>query len=211
MVPNDWLARFRQIEVLDLDRLARPLFALRHGRALDRLGVRWQWHGLDALEHLEEVLARWPDAVLFFDNLLGQQIYRCAEGEALERWLDALHGPLTGRLWGSVHDCLSGPARMAGAEISVPIEFVLAAQGGVRCLNRLKEGAARSEEDQDMGRSDELSHEGLYRRAGGHGIWQDHRTAGVFPVGTRGVMIPWQFSQTHLHWLQAAWVDARVE
>jgi hypothetical protein len=62
----------------------------------------------------------------------------------------------------------------------------------------------------DTGQSHELSHEWLYQQAGGHGIWQDHRTAGILPVGTRGVMIPWRFSQTHLHWLQAAWVDARA-
>jgi hypothetical protein len=229
MIPGAWLARFRQIEVLDLDPLARPLFAIRHGRALDRLGVRWHWHGLDALAYLEEMLVRWPDAVLFFDNLLGQQIYRCAEGEVLERWLESLHGALRGRLWGSVHDYLSGPARAAGSAFAVPIKFELSAEGGVRCLNRVTEGEPRSDHAPDpyrsygvldtgqshgvldTGQSHELSHERLYQQAGGRGIWQDHLTAGIFPVGTRGVMIPWRFSQTRLHWLQAAWVDARAQ
>lgn len=241
MMPLGWATRFRQIEVFDLDRLARPLFAFRHGRALHRAGVAWQWHRVDALAQLDEVLCRWPQAVVLFDNLLGQQIYRCADGEELETWLSGLHECLMGRLWGSVHDWLSGPAHLASGNSLDPIQFVIGAAsregreilaagrtgGGREDIAGRAAGSADGAAPGSVaggttgladggataaavgGQMDTSLEAWLCGRAGGHGIWQDHRTGGVFPSGTAGLLVPWRISRTHLHWLQAAWVDDR--
>jgi hypothetical protein len=211
MMPSGWLARFREIEAFDLDPLAAPFFALRHGRTLRARQTRWRFHRRDAFEDLEMILARWPQATVLFDNMLGQLRYRYQDGESLERRLSELSGRLDGRLWGSIHDWLSGPVLPGAADpAAMPFEM-RALEAGARA----PAGAAARRAPGPMGQEPSVPvHEfpgWLLARWGARGVWQDHLTGAVFPLAVRGVLIPWPFSGTHAHWLQAAWIDARLK
>lgn len=210
MMPAGWLARFHDIEAFDLDPLAAPLFALRHGVALRACGTRWRFHRQDAFEDLGAILARWPRSIVLFDNMLGQLRYRYRDGEALERRLAELSLRLDGRVWGSIHDWLSGPVRPGAAVQSVlafemhALQVPSSAQHGAWSARRapglLAPGGPVAARDLP---------DWLLARWAGRGVWQDHLTTAVFPLATRGLLIPWAFSASHAHWLQAAWVDAR--
>jgi hypothetical protein len=191
MMSTPFLARFDLIEAIDIDPLSAPLFAWRHGVNLKRRGVQVNWHRVDALECLESLLARWPDAAWLFDNVLGQQIYRHRDLDAVEAALSALARRLAGREWGSVHDWLSGPADPPDprAVLAAPQEPVAVSAGGFRMGPREL--------------SAEAAGEWLLERLHAHGQWQDHRTAGVFPSGTEITLIPWEFRPGKWHWLQA--------
>lgn len=198
MMSAEFLERFRSIEAIDIDPLARPLFAWRHGRRLRRAGTLVHWHRLDALLQLEALMARWPDAAWLFDNVLGQQIYRHHEMDALEAALGGLAQRLAGREWASIHDWLSGPAMPthAGAVLSRPIDRAVIERQGLQL----------------RGQSYSLSAAGeaLLATLNASGEWWDHRTACVFPPGTSVSLIPWEFLPGTWHWLQAGDVSART-
>lgn len=212
MMSSTWLSRFRAIEAIDLDPIARPLFGLRHGMALRARHIDWYFHRDDGFEDLDRLLDRWPQAVVLFDNVLGQLRYRYADGDELELRLVHLADRLEGRLWGSVHDWLSGPAHVPAGAVGVvrALRFEMG-QGLMSDRPATEAHRARRPRSSEPGApetQDDFA-QWLLARVGGHGVWQDHLTGGVFPVGSRGMLIPWQFSSTHVHWLQAAWVDAR--
>lgn len=189
-----FLARFDAVEAIDIDPLAAPLFVGRHGWRLKRRGVRVSWHRLDALADLDELLGRWPDAGWFFDNVLGQQIYRHHDLDAVEAALAGLARRLENHEWASVHDWLSGPAHppdARGVLASTPEQAIVEPYG-------LKLGG-RSQSFESIGES-------LLARLHASGQWQDHRTAGVFPPGTDVALIPWEFLPGTWHWLQAGGV-----
>ncbi|MEY4212573.1 MAG: hypothetical protein RL458_798 [Pseudomonadota bacterium] len=194
MMSTDFLERFRCIEAIDIDPLARPLFAWRHGRRLRRAGTSVHWHRLDALLRLEALMARWPDAAWLFDNVLGQQIYRHHDLDAVEAALAGLPRRLAGREWASVHDWLSGPALPGdvGAVLSRPIERAVLEPTGLRL--------------KDRNHSLDAAGEALLATINASGEWQDHRTACVFPPGTSVSLIPWEFLPGKWHWLQAGCV-----
>lgn len=204
MTPSRWLAGFREIEAIDLDPLARPLFGLRHGATLRAAQSNWRFHHEDGFESLEQLLTRWPQAVVLFDNVLGQMRYRYEDGLTLERRLSRLAERLQGRLWGSVHDWLSGPANPASGDDGLDRTFAFEMR-----VHPGPAGVPRLTVPDAAGAEDDLA-QWLLARVGGYGVWQDHLTGGVFPGGSVGTLIPWSFSPTHVHWLQAAWVDARV-
>jgi hypothetical protein len=196
MMPTSFLARFDAIEAIDIDPLAAPLFIWRHGRALKRGGVRVTWHRVDALTGLDDLLARWPEAAWFFDNVLGQQIYRHRDLDAVEAALSVLAARLAGRPWASVHDWLSGPAAPPdpGRVLAAPLERIESMADGFRLgAQPVSEAAAG---------------EALLARLQARGQWQDHRTARVFPPGTAITLIPWEFRPGKWHWLQAASVPS---
>lgn len=191
MMSTEFLARFRSIEAIDIDPLARPLFAWRHGQHLRRAGTLVTWHRQDALMQLEALMERWPSAAWLFDNVLGQQIYRHHDLDAVEAALGGLARRLAGREWASIHDWLSGPAAPAdvGAVLARPIERAVIEPRALR-LN----GQACSVE---------AAGEALLATLNAGGEWQDHRTAWVFPPGTEVSLIPWEFLPGKWHWLQA--------
>ena len=194
MMSTDFLARFDAIEAIDIDPLAAPLFAWRHGLRLKRRGVQVRWHRMDALAELDELVDRWPEAGWLFDNVLGQQIYRHHDLDAVEAALAGLAQRLAGREWASVHDWLSGPARPPApqAVLDLPPERAVVEPGGLV----LKGQSQRFE----------IAGESLLATLNAHGQWQDHRTAGVFPAGTEVALIPWEFRSGKWHWLQAGHV-----
>jgi hypothetical protein len=196
MMPTPFLARFDAIEAIDIDPLAAPLFTWRHGRALRRGGVRVTWHRIDALAGLEDLLERWPEAAWFFDNVLGQQIYRHRDLDAVEAALSVLAARLAGRPWASVHDWLSGPADPPdpGRVLAAPLERIESVADGFRLGAQAVSEAAAGE--------------ALLARLQARGQWQDHRTARVFPPGTAITLIPWEFRPGKWHWLQAASVNS---
>jgi hypothetical protein len=225
MLPTRFLKQFVEIDVIDIDHSARLILALRHGRALRRAGIPWRWHCIDAIAHIDELLGRWPEALILFDNLLGQQRYRYSDGDRLERWLSALPERLSGRTWGSVHDWLSGPTnglqssrtdggfetlcfeRTAAGVALAPSMATVRAPGTPHARPGRAGSAAGTA---SVVRSGAALTDWLLEQVGGGGVWQDHLTGAVFPIGTQGFLIPWRFSRTHFHWLQAGWVDRQT-
>lgn len=194
MMPSDFLSRFRRIDAIDIDPMAPALFGWRQGAALRAAGTRWQFHREDALAALGHLLERWPQASIFFDNVLGQQIYRFSDLAALEDRLARLSSDLAGRDWGSVHDWMSGAAQPTSAMLAAlwrPVEMTVEPTG-----YRL-DGQGLTVED---------CAQTLLARLGAAGDWQDHLTSQVCPPGTRVMMIPWAFRPQKWHWLQAGWV-----
>ena len=100
----------------------------------------------------------------------------------MERRLSRLHRSLGGREWGSVHDLLSGPGRLAqpGQEPSMR-------------KRKLRAGAP-------------LAQDGWLAGLQPQGQWLDHLTAAVFAPGTTVYDIAWPFKPGYWHWLQAGWV-----
>ena len=186
-----WLQRFRQIDLVDIDPQAPWLFRLNHGRALRASGSHLRCFQTDGLKELDRLLTESPAATIFFDNVLGQHLYRVREMERAESELQQIAARLKGRDWGSVHDLYSGPVDGHRA-VSQPVSRYHAlndVQGLV--VNGLRETPM---------------HRLLLSQVGGHGEWMDHLTSGIFPVGTASQLIAWPFRPEYAHWLQVGWV-----
>ena len=198
MMSTEFLAHFRSIEAIDIDPLARPLFAWRHGQRLRRAGIAVNWHRQDALLQLEALMARWPDAAWLFDNVLGQQIYRHHDLDAVEAALGGLAQRLAGREWASVHDWLSGPAAPADVDavLASPVRRAVIEPTGLRF--------------REQSYSLDAAGGDLLAALNASGEWQDHRTACVFPTGTEVSLIPWEFLPGKWHWLQAGRPSSRI-
>ncbi len=193
MMSSAWLQRFRQIDLIDIDPHAAWLFRLNHGRALRAADVDLRFFQTDGLRDLERLLEASPEASIFFDNVLGQHLYRVRDMEVAESELQQIAARLRGRDWGSVHDLYSGPVDPARAA-PPPVSLYHArndAQGLV--VDGLR---------------DTSMHRLLLGQLGGHGEWMDHVTSGVFPPGTTSQLIAWPFLPGYAHWLQAGWVAA---
>ena len=193
MMSSVWLQRFRQIDLIDIDPHAAWLFRLNHGRALRAARVDLRFFQTDGLKDLDRLLEESPEATIFFDNILGQHLYRVRDMEVAESELRQIAARLRGRDWGSVHDIYSGPVDRARASPS-PVSLFHArndAQGLV--VDGLR---------------DTTMHRRLLGQVGGHGEWMDHVTSGVFPPGTASQLIAWPFRPDYAHWLQAGWVAA---
>ena len=186
-----WLQRFRRIDLIDIDPHASWLFRLNHGRALRASGSHLVFIQTDGLKALDHLLKESPEATIFFDNVLGQHLYRVRDMARAESELQQIASRLKGRDWGSVHDLYSGPADSNRA-VAQPISLYHAtndAQGLV--VNGLR---------------DTPMHRLLLSQVGGHDEWMDHLTSGVFPTGTHSQLIAWPFLPDYAHWLQAGWV-----
>ena len=110
MMSSRWLQRFERIVLIDIDPFAPTLFRWNHGRALRQSSTRLEFLRCDGLRDLESLLSTYPKASIFFDNLLGQHVYRVPDFDRAETDLNQLAQRLAGRDWGSVHDLFSGPA-----------------------------------------------------------------------------------------------------
>lgn len=193
MMSSAWLQRFRQIDLIDIDPHAAWLFRLNHGRALRAADVDLRFFQTDGLRDLERLLEASPEASIFFDNVLGQHLYRVRDMEVAESELRQIAARLRGRDWGSVHDLYSGP-----------VDPVRAAPSPVSLYHARNDAQGLVVD----GLRDTSMHRLLLGQLGGHGEWMDHVTSGVFPPGTSSQLIAWPFVPGYAHWLQAGWVAA---
>lgn len=193
MMSGRWLQRFARVVLVDIDPHAAWLFRVNHGRTLRASGTRLDFVQADGLAQLEALLAAHPQASVFFDNVLGQHLYRVRDLGQAERELDAIAARLAGRDWGSVHDLFSGPVDPLQLPASLQSRF-----DAVRDAQGLTAAGLR----------DTPLHLQLLAQVGGSGDWMDHLTSGVFPQGTASRLIAWPFLPTYAHWLQAGWVSA---
>ena len=180
MMPTAWLCQFKQIDAYDLDPLAQHLFNWRHGPALEQSHTQIRHHRRDAMQQLPEILAEHPQASIWFDNMLGQHLYRIRDQVQVAQDLRALKTTLAGRDWGSVHDFLSGPTQ-PDAHWQDPRQNV---------------------RPHDM---DSAYSQGLAQSLQAQGTWCDHLTSQVFADYIPTTLIPWEFKPQYWHWLQAGW------
>lgn len=194
MMSSAWLQRFQQIDLIDVDPHAAWLFRLNHGRALRASGSHLHFFQTDGLKALDRLLTESPEATIFFDNVLGQHLYRVGGIAIAESELQQIAARLKGRDWGSVHDLYSGPVDSNRA-VTQPVSRYHAlndAQGLV--VNGLR---------------DTPMHRLLLSQVGGHDEWMDHLTSRLFPIGTASQLIAWPFRPDYAHWLQAGWVTGQ--
>jgi hypothetical protein len=147
----------------------------------------------DALRDLEDILSAHPQATIFFDNVLGQHVYRVREFERAERDLNRIAQRLAGRDWGSVHDLYSGP-----------VNPKLLPAAPIMSYSSLQQPKGPSVD----GVIGTPLHRRLLNQVGGCDEWMDHVTAGVFPIGVETRLLAWSFMPKYAHWLQAGWISA---
>jgi len=191
MMSGRWLQRFSRIDLIDLDPYAHRLFRWNHGRALRESGTELHIAAFDALESLESLLRQHPDATIFFDNVLGQHLFRVRQIERTEADLARITKQLKGRDWGSVHDLFSGPTDPLKLP-AVPITQ----------FNAVRDANGWVSE----GLSGTPLHVRMLAQVAGVPDWVDHLTSELFPVGTHSRLIAWPFLPEYAHWLQAGWV-----
>ena len=187
MMPTAWLTQFTQIDAYDIDPLAHRLFNWRHGRALRHSQTQIRHHRQDAMAHLPELLAKHPQASIWFDNMLGQHRYRIRDEVQVEKDLRTLKTTLAGRDWGSLHDLLSGPTL------------------ATRARNLRLQDIRHNIYPRDM---DAAFNQSLVQSLQAQGIWFDHLTSHVFADDAPTTLIPWEFKPHYWHWLQAGWVTS---
>lgn len=195
MMSGRWLQRFSRIDLIDVDPLAPRLFSFNHGRALRESGTELRSVQADGLAGLDALLEAHPQATVFFDNVLGQHLFRVRSIERAEADLARIVQCLAGRDWGSVHDLYSGPA-----------DPVLAPAMPVTGFDALRE----SDGLLVNGLRGTTMHKHLLAQVGGKPDWMDHLTSELFPVGARSRLIAWAFLPTYAHWLQAGWVSGKA-
>jgi hypothetical protein len=182
MMDDAFLARFRRIDAVDFESASGPLFKLNHRRVISRHCIEVRFHNAEALSRLEEFLAMRPQALVLFDNLLGQYTLTCQDVAQAEATLSGLSARLVGRSWGSVHDAISGP----GGALTMAQEPTTMA---------LPSGQPWPEER-------------LLDAVGATSHWRDHLTRAVLPAAVDSRLLPWQLLPGYWHWLQAGWVRA---
>ncbi len=186
MMSSSFLVQFRQVLLVDIDPWARRLFLINHGAALRRAGTQLEfWRG-DAHALLEEALARHAQACVLFDNFLGLDSMYTRSLELTAQRLRGLRRRLAGRLWGSVHDRLSGPGTADWPHAA--------------CWREEWQGQSAAP----------LPRDALLRAVQAQGEWIDHGTEPVLPAGHATHLIPWPIVAGRWHWLEAGWVDDRA-
>ena len=200
MLSSRWLQGFGQVDTFDLDRWAAPLFRRRHGAALHASGTALACHTRDALADLDVVLSTHPQAVVLFDNVLGQVRFHCASIDEASQRIAKVTRRMRGRRWGSVHDAYSGPTqvRRIGMSAAAMHRSVQARAGG--------SGAANSQRNTQASQPMGAGFDTFGRQLHAQGDWLDHLTEAVFPQGTLVHHIAWPYSARYCHWLQAGWV-----
>jgi len=185
MMSSEFLAGFRRIVLVDIDPWAARLFRFNHGHTLSRQAARLEFLHGDVHALLDRALAGQPQACVLFDNFLGLDSIYTRSLQVTERRLRGLRQRLQGRLWGSVHDRLSGPGTADWA------------------------GAACWAQDWSTPSGQALPDQALFKAVQAQGEWLDHHTAEVLPAGLHTPLIPWPIVPGRWHWLQAGWVDDR--
>lgn len=186
MIPPAWLQQFSSIHTWDIDPWAGALFRWRHGRHLRRHQVSLHTHTGDALVQLPALTQAHPEALFWFDNLLGQLcLLQPGQPDKVEQHICALRTTLQAVAWGSVHDRLSGPVREPAPQLP-PLRTVPAG-----------------------GDANSRHHRQWLHSIQAQNPWRDHLTAHVFPHGTLVGQIAWPFGTGHWHWLEIGWRPAQ--
>ncbi len=180
MLTGRWLARFREVHTWDIDPLAGRLFAWRHGAALRESQTRLQHHTGDGMAALPQLTASMPQALFWFDNVLGQLRFLAPDTQQVESRLRQLRTLMREVRWGSVHDRFSGPT------------------DGTPGLPLPRMGEAGWSAD-DPRTQDWL------RQLHARSPWGDHLTQEVFAAGTPTLNLGWEIHPGHHHWLEAGW------
>lgn len=185
MMSPDFLRRFNSIVLVDMDPWAHRLFRFNHGAVLSRHGI--QLHFLQGEIHalLDQALADRPQACVLFDNFLGLDSIYTRSLDVTARRLRGIKQRMRGRLWGSVHDRLSGPGSANWAQAP--------------CWQR--DWVAQSAQP--------LPQQAMFDAVQAQGQWLDHHTAEVLPAGVATQLIAWPIVLGRWHWLEAGWVDDR--
>lgn len=186
MMSPVFLSRFKRILLVDIDPWAPRLFRFNHGRVLAARSIALDfWRG-DVHALLDQALAEHPQACVWFDNFLGLDSIYTRSLQVTERRMRELRKRMKGRLWGSVHDRLSGPGTADWAS------------------------AACWSQDWPAASAQPLSQQAMFSSVQAHGEWMDHHTEAVLPPGVVTQLIPWPIVPGRWHWLEAGWVDARA-
>jgi len=222
MLGSAWLQGFERIVAVDFDRLAPFFFRICHPRV-----ARPLWIHVDALAHLDQLLAEFPDACVLFDNMLGQQgLIASDKGrddaaslQSLEKDLGALKFRLEGRCWGSLHDCISGPVRKTftafrpaprekAAKGAKPAAGAMPAVGAMPALDAMPAAGAMPAlaSEGPLGSKVLFARMGDFGAAEPYGEWLDHLSASIFPPTLARNYLLWPFSASYWHWLEIAWV-----
>jgi hypothetical protein len=233
MMSSKWLSQFKQITIIDIDPLARFFFQYVHGRALKQSDTSWRFERRDALQELPLLLKSHPNALVFFDNVLGQQCIRLKDEALVERLLSRIKQTLKERAWGSIHDVYSGPIDSdplpTKATLITPnniASFTCQLGAMTDGMPFIKKGFGtentsrpdtNSEADSQpqhmvingVKKSFEDGSQMLLQAVNATGEWKDHLSVEVFAPNTPSVMIPWFFKSTYCHWLQAGFVQAQ--
>ena len=185
MMAPEFLAGFKRVVLVDIDPWAARLFRLNHGGTLKRQGIVLEFVQGDAHALLGGVLSAYPQACVLFDNFLGLDSIYTRSLDVTARRLRGLRRRMRGRLWGSVHDRLSGPGAADWA------------------------GAACWSQHWRWPSAQPLPQQDLFASVQAQGQWLDHHTELVLPPGLQTHLIPWPIIPGRWHWLQAGWVDDR--
>ena len=183
MMPPAWLQQFKDIHTFDIDPLAGYLFKRRHGKKLKIHGVNLTCHTQNALADLPALLKAYPQACIFFDNVLGQLRFNSSNIQLVEKNIARCVQALKGREWGSVHDRMSGPVG-GGVNFSTSDE-----------LPQTSGHLDKGEDAQKWLTSIQAQ-----------SPWLDHLTGKVFSKEIAVHNMAWAFKPDYWHWLQAGWV-----
>ena len=182
-MPPAWLQQFKDIHTFDIDPLAGYLFKRRHGKKLKIHGVNLTCHTQNALADLPALLKAYPQACIFFDNVLGQLRFNSSNIQLVEKNIARCVQALKGREWGSVHDRMSGPVG-GGVNFSTSDE-----------LPQTSGHLDKGEDAQKWLTSIQAQ-----------SPWLDHLTGKVFSKEIAIHNMAWAFKPDYWHWLQAGWV-----
>ena len=223
MMSSKWLCQFKTITIIDIDPLARFFFQYVHGADLKHSQTSWRFERRDALQELPQLLKEHPQALVFFDNILGQQCIRLKDEVLVERLLSHIKKTLEGRDWGSIHDLYSGridlEASFAKGTLPTPQNLsTFTCQLGEMAQETPTGMANGATNDVDampqhmilngIKRSFEEGSQMLLQAVNASGEWKDHLSVEVFAPDTPSLMIPWFFKPNYCHWLQAGFVPS---
>ena len=228
MMSSKWLSQFEHIELIDIDPLAPFLFRIRHQDVFKGGSVRFHFDRRDGILELPQLLKQHPEGLVWFDNVLGQQCYRFKDEEWVERQIKFIKTLLKERSWGSVHDLLSGPVLvdnpLSDERLNDRLSKTITCSANVEHPSETtdaqtpKQSAAKDldMDDFDLPHLIDLNGQSMdFQKASqallswvdACGIWQDHLSAEVFPLGNKTELIAWPFKSKYCHWLQAGFCN----
>jgi len=198
MMSSTWLQGFRKIIAYDIDPLAAPLFRWRHGQALRDSQTQLICVRSDALNQLDAVLKAHREALVLFDNVLGQIRFHHPDVDEASHRIASIRRRLRGRHWGSIHDTYSGPVRTpVSRRAHTPM---------MRSVQPPMPDKA-SQKREGKGLPQRAAFAAFGGQLDADGAWLDHLTGDLFPAGTPICHIAWPHLDDYCHWLQAAWVE----